>query len=90
MTGQRVTSQQCRVLLALSLEGQHVSDIGERVMKSGGPLDPNTLKIILKRLVGQDLAHMEQQGRALYFRLSTGPAVEDALDKAWAVVQASA
>jgi hypothetical protein len=79
-----------RVLLCLSLEAQEINDIEDRVLKAGKPIDRDTLKGILKRLARQELAHMEQRGRALYFCLADGSAVEVALDEAWAAVQTSA
>lgn len=89
MTGQQspLTS---RVLLCLSLEAQEIDYIDDRVLKLGKPMDRDTLKGILKKLVRQGLAHMEQRGRARYFRLSVGLAVDLALDEAWANLQASA
>jgi predicted transcriptional regulator len=79
-----------RVLLCLSLEGQPISDLEDRLLKSGGPTNRDTLRTVLSGLVTRGLVHMEQEGRALYFRLAVGPAVEVALDDAWAEVQAHA
>ncbi|UQN10244.1 hypothetical protein [Deinococcus sp. QL22] len=79
-----------RVLLCLSLEAQEINYIDDRVLKTGKPIDRDTLKGILKKLVRQKLAHREQRGHALYFRLAVGPAVDLALDEAWAAMEASA
>ncbi|UQN10245.1 hypothetical protein [Deinococcus sp. QL22] len=50
-------------------------------------MNHDTLNTILKKLVSQDLAHVEYQGKVLSYRLAVGPAVEAALDEAWAEVQ---
>ncbi|UQN10243.1 hypothetical protein M1R55_28110 (plasmid) [Deinococcus sp. QL22] len=71
-----------RVLLCLSLEEQTVSEIQWRARKSSAPISRERLKIILNKLVGQDLAHMGRQGNALSFRLAVSPAVKAALDQA--------
>ena len=89
MTRKRATLKS-RALLSLSLEGQRVSEIEDRVLKSGGPMNQDTLKTILKKLVDQGLAHVEYQGNALSYRLAVGAAVEAALDEAWAEVQGKA
>ncbi|WP_075834185.1 hypothetical protein [Deinococcus marmoris] len=79
------------VLLCLSLEEQQQEEIFDRLAKHGHLPGMSYLRLrnMLKRLTTDGLVvTREQVNGACFYRLAEGEAVEVALDKAWAKVEA--
>lgn len=88
MTTSALTFWQARVLLLLTLEPQSVKAVADRIAVRGDMLDLSRIQQLLSELAALDLLeHRAQQGRTGgRYWLSSGPAVEDALDQAYVTV----